>query len=654
MPSSRYRTAPDPKFTGWPAGVPYIIGNEGCERFSFYGMKAILYVYITGLYVNVLGLSQGDAQLNATQSVHLFNSAVYAFPMIGAIIADRYWGKYQTILYLSIVYCFGHLALALFEDPAWQENLLGRVYVDRLPGLYLGLALIGIGSGGIKPCVSAHVGDQFGIGNWNLLQKVFNAFYFIINFGSLFSTLLIPWIRGRQVIDPETGLVSYTGSVSLAFGIPGILMGLATLFFWAGRKTFVHVPPTHPGKRGLLDVLAGSSLFMIIAIPVFGYEIIHGYVESVRMTWFWIAVACAASLGLFVLFFKVRQKIEQDDGFLAVMFFSIGALLRGRRGGTSETNAVSEGVAESAPGATTEASLRPSPLTDHWFFGPAVRRFGPEGAEGPASVLRIMSVFIFISVFWALFDQHSSTWIEQARQMNRVVDFSTPQWLLGGGVVGSFGALAIGLTISSRPSMRLLTMAIGFFLGAVAGFLGARLEPFELQPDQIPAANPLLVMILIPYTTFGLYPLAEKLGFAPTPLRRMTLGMFIAGLSFAYVALLQNRIDSGQQIHVVWQLIGYTVITVAEVMISITGLEFAYSQAPKRMKSVIMGFWLFNVTLGNVLVAFIARGQQALERALERSIPLEQFFWVFAGLMVLAAIAFGWRAAYYRYTDYTQ
>jgi proton-dependent oligopeptide transporter, POT family len=302
----------------------------------------------------------------------------------------------------------------------------------------------------------------------------------------------------------------------------------------------------------------------------------------------------------------------------------------------------------------TESSSVPSPLADHWFFGPAVRRFGPEGAEGPASVLRIMSIFIFISVFWALFDQHSSTWIEQARQMDRVVDFSTTQWMLGGGVVGSF---CLGDWTDGQYTPFHATADDGHRLldsGPWSDWSDRGLEPFELQPDQIPAANPFLVMILIPYTTFGLYPLADKLGFAPTPLRRMTLGMFIAGLSFAYVALLQNRIDAGQSIHVVWQLIGYIVITVAEVMISITGLEFAYSQAPKRMKSVIMGFWLFNVTLGNVLVAFIARGQQALERVLERSIPLEQFFWVFAGLMVLAAVAFGLRAAFYRYTDYTQ
>jgi proton-dependent oligopeptide transporter, POT family len=362
------------------------------------------------------------------------------------------------------------------------------------------------------------------------------------------------------------------------------------------------------------------------------------------MTWLWVAVACAACLGLFVVFFKIRQSIQQDDGFLAVMFYSVGALLRGGKSDPPSTKATSD---ETHP-------ITASAMTEHWFFGPAARRFGRDGAEGPAAVLRIMSIFIFISVFWALFDQHSSTWIEQAKQMNRVVDFSTTQWVISGGLVGAFCALAIGLTVSSRGSMRLLSLLIGVVLGGISGLAGSFIEPFELQPDQIPAANPFLVMVLIPYTSFGLYPLTRALGLEPTPLRRMTLGMFVAGLSFAYVALLQNRLDAGESIHVVWQLIGYIVITVAEVMISITGLEFAYSQAPKRMKSVIMGFWLFNVTLGNVLVAFIARGQQQLEKILERPIPLEQFFWVFAGLMVLAAIAFGIRAAFYQYTDYSQ
>src|SRR5207248_4173113 len=91
--------------------------------------------------------------------------------------ADAFFGKYRIILSLSIVYCFGHLALAVDHT--------------RL-GLAIGLGLIALGAGGIKPCVSANVGDQFGASNQHLLPRVFSWFYFSINFGSAFSTILIP------------------------------------------------------------------------------------------------------------------------------------------------------------------------------------------------------------------------------------------------------------------------------------------------------------------------------------------------------------------------------------------------------------------------------------------------------------------------------
>ena len=94
---------------------------------------------------------------------------VYLLPIAGAIIADAFFGKYRTILWLSLVYCGGHLALAIDETRT---------------GLAIGLGLIAIGSGGIKSCVSAHVGDQFGKKNSHLLEKVFSAFYFSINLGA--------------------------------------------------------------------------------------------------------------------------------------------------------------------------------------------------------------------------------------------------------------------------------------------------------------------------------------------------------------------------------------------------------------------------------------------------------------------------------------
>jgi hypothetical protein len=153
-----------------------------------------------------------------------------------------------------------------------------------------------------------------------------------------------------------------------------------------------------------------------------------------------------------------------------------------------------------------------------------------------------------------------------------------------------------------------------------------------------------MVMILIPLTTFGLYPLLGRLGFEPRPLRRMTLGMLTAGFAFVAVGFLQMRIDAlaahGAKLHVGWQLIPYFIITLAEVMVSITGLEFAYSQAPKKMKSVIMGFWLLNVTIGNLLVALLAglQGPAAGQLLLRLRRPDDG----------RAALLFGLRAAFYK------
>jgi POT family proton-dependent oligopeptide transporter len=290
------KTAPDPNETGWPTGVPYIIGNEGCERFSFYGMKSILQVHLTALFV-IAGIGDELAsETHAQEMVHLFIAGVYAFPMIGAIVADRLWGKYNTILALSIVYCAGHAVLAVGENS--------------IMGMYIGLGLIAIGSGGIKPCVSAHVGDQFGKGNWPLVTKVFQAFYWIINFGSFFATLAIPYLNKNY-------------GTGVAFGLPGILMALATIWFWMGRKKFVHIPARPGGRTGALDAVSGSLLFMgFIGLPMF-FTSILGPIA------FWATMAGCIGLGLWL--FSQRQKIEEDDGFLAVMLHGFNGRRRRQR-----------------------------------------------------------------------------------------------------------------------------------------------------------------------------------------------------------------------------------------------------------------------------------------------------------------------------------
>src|SRR5690606_1137714 len=157
-----------------PRQIPYIIGNEGCERFSFYGMRNILVPFLVGsVLLAYLPESMRDGA--AKDVFHTFVIGVYFFPLLGGWLSDRFFGKYNTVLWLSLVYVAGHACLALFESSR--------------TGFYTGLFLIALGSGGIKPLVSAFVGDQFDRTNKHLAKVVYDAFYWIINFGSFFASL---------------------------------------------------------------------------------------------------------------------------------------------------------------------------------------------------------------------------------------------------------------------------------------------------------------------------------------------------------------------------------------------------------------------------------------------------------------------------------
>ena len=284
-----YNSSPDHTTDNWPKGIKYIVGNEGCERFSYYGMKAILWLYLVQLYK---ASGENFVEDLATQHIHLFSAATYGMGLIGAVLAEKLLGKYKTILWLSIVYCFGHAALAMFERDIY--------------GTHIGLTLIAIGSGGIKPCVSAHVGDQFGRKNWFRLASVYQVFYFIINFGSFFSTLFIPLIKEHY-------------GYSVAFGIPGVLMAIATVFFWMGRKVFIHVPARPGGKLGFVDASVGTLLSASLLVPLILKEALH-------LSLFFTTSFSVVSFVLGLALFTYRQKKKESDGFLAIILTQLDLL----------------------------------------------------------------------------------------------------------------------------------------------------------------------------------------------------------------------------------------------------------------------------------------------------------------------------------------
>ncbi|MGC6463971.1 MAG: POT family MFS transporter [Akkermansiaceae bacterium] len=399
--SSEYRSTPTDT-TGMPGGIPYIISNEAAERFSFYGMRTILVVFMTQ-YLWLMDGPNGEkmSETQATAYYHDFVAWVYFTPLIGALLADVFFGKYRTIIYLSLVYCAGHAALA-FMGTAGEARWW----------LFAGLALITLGSGGIKPCVSAHVGDQFGKNNSHLLTKIYNWFYFSINAGSVISTLMTPW------------LLKWYGP-HWAFGVPGVLMALATLLFWMGRRKFIHIPPG--GK-------------------------------------------------------KFAEELRSREGLVAIG--------------------------------------------------------------------KLIPLYAFIAMFWALFDQTGSSWVFQAQDMDR--QFMGIHWL----------------------------------------------------ESQIQAINPLLILTFIPLFTMVVYPAIDKV-FKLTPLRKIGIGLFLAAAAFGVVTLSQSWIDAGERPSVAWQLLAYALITASEVMVSIVALEFSYTQAPRNMKSMIMATFLLSVWAGNFLTSGI-------------------------------------------------
>jgi proton-dependent oligopeptide transporter, POT family len=490
MAKYKYDRVP-PNISTMPPGVPYIIGNEAAERFSFYGMRSILIIFMTQYLVTSTGATDHMGDAEARQYFALFVAGVYFLPILGAILAEGFIGKYQTIFWLSIVYCFGHFALALNDT--------------RL-GLLLGLGLIAFGSGGIKPCVSANVGDQFGESNKHLLSKVFGWFYFSINAGSFISTIACPFL----LHDPRFG-------PRWAFGIPGVAMVIATISFWLGRKKFVHIPP---GGLGFLKELFVDGLG-VLGLPFIFLQ------RAVAFLWN-----------------ALRRRTKNFDLF---------------------------------SGKT---------------FGQYYRTYG-FGALG-----RLAIVYVFVAVFWALWDQSSGgSWTLQAQHMDL-------HWF--------------GMT---------------------------------LLPSQVQTANPILILIFIPFVNYLLYPLIDRF-FPLTPLRKIGIGLFLTAGSYVVIWYIQKMIDAGGRPGVNWQFLAYIILTLGETMVSITGLEFSYTQAPNKMKSAVMALWLLTVSMGNFFTAAVNYFIRNADGTVKMSD--QQYFLFFAVLMLVAAAVFVVFAMFYQGKTYLQ
>lgn len=143
--------------------------------------------------------------------------------------------------------------------------------------------------------------------------------------------------------------------------------------------------------------------------------------------------------------------------------------------------------------------------------------------------------------------------------------------------------------------------------GSVWTLQATRMSLHGLEPEQLQFLNPLEIMIFIPLFDLKIYPWLEQRGFNIQPLRRMEYGMFLTAVSFAMSTVLELQIQHQPPVSVslLWQVPQITVLTVAEILLNVTGLEFAYSQAPPNMQALILALYLFMTAIGDGLAAVL-------------------------------------------------
>ncbi|MEW6266074.1 MAG: oligopeptide:H+ symporter [Thermodesulfobacteriota bacterium] len=235
----------DSLFRRHPVGFWFIFWAELAERASFYGMRVLLAMYLVDVF--------GFAESRSAAIVQGFMAACYLLPLAGGWLADRYLGRFRTIIYFSVPYILGHVILGSLTTAFF---------------LYTALLLLAMGSGAIKPNTSTLMGLMYEqSGQDKHLNEAFSYFYVAINVGAALSSLSLPLVRNHY--GYQTALM-----------VPTILMTVALGIFFFGRRYYpretigrqarIKTPEQKAEERVVLGRLAG--IFGLLAVFWFVYD----------------------------------------------------------------------------------------------------------------------------------------------------------------------------------------------------------------------------------------------------------------------------------------------------------------------------------------------------------------------------------------------
>ncbi len=563
-------TAPAPAApTGHPPGFWFFFWGEFAERCSYYGMRAILAKYM----IEKLGVAEGDAGT----FMSLFIAACYFFPLLGGYIADNFLGKYWTIVLFSVPYVVAQFVVGT-EDK----------YV-----VFGSLVLLAMGSGVIKPNISTLMGltyDQQRPGLDQLRTSAFSWFYMSINIGAALSQFAMPWLRNKY-------------GYQTAFLFPAGLMALALVIFALGKRFYA--------KETIVKKVVGdpnsppTASKTVTGIPII-YQVVTPAEKAADRK---LKLETLGRIGLL---------------FLTVMFFW--------------------------------AIFDQSAST--WiFFADTYMECTLFGVPASADAIQGFNpVFIVLLV-------PVSVWLFKTLEKKGMGLKATKK-------------MAIGFILTGL-SMVIMSLA-GFLAGAKQDMLklttpeGVLILPKWDGGDFKKVTGTAAVGTEVPVsaTDFEFDEKKKKLNFANGKVKlkngtelTITNGHLVttalpgeAGLTSGGIAesLLKSKEDlaaiktdpkdratvetigwvkPNERVTVWWQVLAFLIITIAEILISVTGLELAFVAAPKTMKSFVTACWLAVVFLANLLInAPITQLYQHMKPGV--------YFAMLAGAMVVVVLVF--------------
>ncbi|XP_016980154.1 peptide transporter family 1 [Drosophila rhopaloa] len=649
----------------YPKSVFFIISNEFCERFNYYGMRTVLVLYLS----RVLGYSDDTA----TVVFHVFTMFVYFLCVFGAILSDSWLGKFKTILYLSMVYICGSVLLTL--------GAIGPLNLPVETFTMLGLALIALGSGGIKPCVAAFGGDQFKVPEQvKQITSFFSLFYFSINAGSLISTTVTPILR------EDVSCFDDINCYPLAFGVPAVLMVVSVVVFVLGRSMYKMKPPagnmvvlvsstiwtalttkckekkTNPREhwldyadakydRQLIDdvKVLMRVLFLYLPLPVF-----WALFDQQGSRWTFQATRMDGDMGSWDIKPDQLQVLNPLLILLFiplydVAFYPVLSLVGIRRPLQKLTmGGILAGIAFIISG-VVELNLEKTYPDLPYSQNIQLRVFNTENCAYTftSNLTGVESVVVPALNAYTNKDLYVSGWVDLQYSLKSAT-----------AECADIDNTTVTLTENKAWSLFLNPQNVTNSHYWEEDFVD---KPSESHPlirnvANIPQSRTIRWQSVskgeVAYENLAEKTLLTRVNSADynVYVDETNLGEFNVHTGGVYTLLISTTSTGGYQANLVqvtdpnsmkilWLVPQYVVMTLGEVMFSVTGLEFSYAQAPPSMKSVLQACWLLTVAFGNVIVVIIA------EAALFESQASE--FFLFAGLMFADMLLFMVMAYYY-------